>query len=254
MAFDEAQLILFSLILMRMTGLILLNPIFGRRGIPKYFQSGFALFLTFMVYAFYQGTEIEVANSIQYGLLLLKEFAVGYVLGYIMELFFLVITFAGAVVDFQMGLSMSTIYDPQSNAQQPLSGGIWNAYMILMFFAVNGHLALTNILFTSYAAVPVGMVSFSTAMVQAILDIFVQAIVLAMQFSFPIIAIEFLVEVAVGILMKTIPQINVFVVNIQAKILIGLGMLVFLFSPMSEFVKNLIPMMMQSVRDIIRLL
>lgn len=254
MAFDEAQLILFSLILMRMTGLILLNPIFGRRGIPKYFQSGFALFLTFMVYAFYQGTEIEVANSIQYGLLLLKEFAVGYVLGYTMELFFLVITFAGAVVDFQMGLSMSTIYDPQSNAQQPLSGGIWNAYMILMFFAVNGHLALTNILFTSYAAVPAGMVSFSTAMVQAILDIFVQAIVLAMQFSFPIIAIEFLVEVAVGILMKTIPQINVFVVNIQAKILIGLGMLVFLFSPMSEFVKNLIPMMMQSVRDIIRLL
>lgn len=254
MAFDEAQLILFSLILMRMTGLILLNPIFGRRGIPKYFQSGLALFLTFMVYAFYQGTEIEVANSIQYGLLLLKEFAVGYVLGYTMELFFLVITFAGAVVDFQMGLSMSTIYDPQSNAQQPLSGGIWNAYMILMFFAVNGHLALTNILFTSYAAVPVGMVSFSTAMVQAILDIFVQAIVLAMQFSFPIIAIEFLVEVAVGILMKTIPQINVFVVNIQAKILIGLGMLVFLFSPMSEFVKNLIPMMMQSVRDIIRLL
>lgn len=254
MAFDEAQLILFSLILMRMTGLILLNPIFGRRGIPKYFQSGLALFLTFMVYAFYQGTEIEVANSIQYGLLLLKEFAVGYVLGYTMELFFLVITFAGAVVDFQMGLSMSTIYDPQSNAQQPLSGGIWNAYMILMFFAVNGHLALTNILFTSYAAVPAGTVSFSTAMVQAILDIFVQAIVLAMQFSFPIIAIEFLVEVAVGILMKTIPQINVFVVNIQAKILIGLGMLVFLFSPMSEFVKNLIPMMMQSVRDIIRLL
>lgn len=254
MAFDEAQLILFSLILMRMTGLILLNPIFGRRGIPKYFQSGFALFLTIMVYAFYQGTEIQVANSVQYGLLLLKEFAVGYVLGYTMELFFLVITFAGAVVDFQMGLSMSTIYDPQSNAQQPLSGGIWNAYMILMFFAVNGHLALTNILFTSYVAVPVGAVTFSTAMIQAILGIFVQAIVLAMQFSFPIIAIEFLVEVAVGILMKTIPQINVFVVNIQAKILIGLGMLVFLFSPMSEFVKDLIPMMMQSVRDIIRLL
>lgn len=254
MAFNEAQLILFSLILMRMTGLILLNPIFGRKGIPKYFQSGLAMLLAIMVYAFYQGTEIEVVNSIQYSILLLKEFAVGYVLGYIMELFFLVITFAGAVVDFQMGLSMATIYDPQSNAQQPLSGGIWSAYLMLMFFAVNGHLALMNILFTSYVAAPVGAVTFSTSMIQAVLDIFAQAIVLAMQFSFPIIAMEFLVEVAVGILMKTIPQINVFVVNIQAKILIGLGMLIFLFSPMSEFVKDLIPMMMQSVRDIIRLL
>lgn len=254
MAVDEAQLVLFSLILMRMSGMILLNPILGRRGIPRYFLAGFALFLTLMVYTFYQGEEITVVNSVQYSLLLLKEFAVGYVLGYTMELYFLIVSYAGSVMDFQMGLSMATIYDPQSNAQQPLSGGIWNAYMVLVFFAVNGHLMLIYMLLTSYVAVPAGAVTFSAAMVQAILDIFAQGITLAMQFAFPLIAMEFLVEVAVGILMKTIPQINVFVVNIQAKIFIGLGMLVFLFSPMSEFARNLIPMMMQSLRDLIQLL
>lgn len=250
----EQQTILFTLILMRMTGFIMLNPLFGRRGVPRYFQAGLALFLTFLLNGYFGGVSLEVVNPVQYSILLLKEFAVGFVLGFVMELFFMVVTYAGSIIDFQMGISMATVYDPQSNAQIAISGSIWNAYMVMLFFAVDGHLALIRILIRSFDVVPVGTVVFGAAMVQAVLDMFQQCIVLALQFSFPMIAIELLTELAVGIMMKTIPQINIFVINIQAKITLGLFMLIFLFSPMADFVERLIQTMLRSLQGITGLL
>ena len=86
------------------------------------------------------------------------------------------------------------------------------------------------------------------------LEIFTQCIVMAVKFAFPIMAIEFITEIAVGILMKVIPQINVFVVNIQAKVLVGLLMLIFLFSPMSDYVGFIISQMLLGVENMIRIL
>lgn len=254
MPLSEQQLILFTLIFMRMMGFVMLNPIFGRRGIPPYFQAGLALFLSLLTGSALMDTPVEVVNGFQYGVLLIREFAVGFVLAFVMEIFFMTVTFAGAIMDFQMGLSMSTVYDPQTNAQQAVSGSIWNLYMTLLFFAVNGHLALLRILFASFRAAPPGTLSLGQNLTQAILDLFIQCITLALQFSFPLIALELLTQFAVGILMKTIPQINIFVVNIQAKIVMGLMMLLFLFSPMSEFVGELVRSMLQSLQGVTRLL
>ena len=77
---------------------------------------------------------------------------------------------------------------------------------------------------------------------------------MAIKFSLPIVAIEFITEIAVGILMKMIPQINVFVVNIQAKLVIGLLMLIFLFSPMSDYLGDVINQMLLTVQSVMRLL
>lgn len=135
MLFDTtAQVTLFSLILMRMSGFILLNPILGRRNIPMQVKAGFIFVLTLTVYSFSAGDAFDIANPLEYGFLLLKEFAAGYVIGYVTELFFFVITFAGYVMDFQMGLSMSTVYDPQSNTQVPITGSLLQAFYVLLFF------------------------------------------------------------------------------------------------------------------------
>lgn len=251
---DTEHFILFSLVFMRMSGLILMNPIFGRKNIPSIVKSGLVMVLTFAIYSFSEGTAIEITSPIMYAFVLLKEFAAGYILGFVMELFTFAITFAGGIIDYQMGMSMATIYDPQTNSQIPLSGQIFTIYYMLLFFAVDGHLALMKILITSSQVVPYGEMVFTTGMAQAMLDMFSQCVVLGVKFAFPIIAVEFLTEVGVGILMKVIPQINVFVVNIQAKILIGLLMLMFLFSPMSEFLQKLMTTMLKSMQEILTLL
>ena len=118
MAFDTtAQLALFSLIMMRMSGFILFNPIFGRRNIPMTVKAGVIMALTLAIYFASVESAFEVTSMFEFGFLLMKEFAVGYIIGYAMELFFFAITFGGYIIDFQLGLTMATVYDPQSNSQ-----------------------------------------------------------------------------------------------------------------------------------------
>lgn len=251
---DIGQIMLFSLILMRMSGFILLNPILGRRNIPGYVKGGTVMVFTLMLYSFSSAQVPEPVTSVEYAVLLIKEFAMGYVIGFVMELFVMIITYAGTIIDFQMGLSMATVFDPQSNAQVAVTGSIFHAYFILLFFAVDGHLALFKLLIQSSEIVPYGQVVIGTKVAWTMLEIFTQCIVMAIKFAFPIMAIEFITEIAVGILMKVIPQINVFVVNIQAKVLVGLLMLIFLFSPMSDYVGFIISQMLLTVENMIRIL
>ncbi len=251
---NTAQLTLFTLILMRMSGFILLNPILGRKNIPALVKAGMIFVLTFAIYSFSENAAFDVESTVEYGLLLLKEFVAGYVLGFATELFFLILSFGGHIIDFQMGLSMATVYDPQSNAQIPVTGGMFQAWLMLLFFAVDGHLALMQILIKSAEIVPYGGIIITQNLPQRMLEIFMQCIEMAVKMSMPILAAEFLVEIGVGILNKAVPQISVFVINIQIKLIVGLLLLVILFSPMGEYMNKIISEMMKTLSGILTFL
>ena len=251
---NQEQLILWTFILTRCTGVILLNPILGRRNIPGIVRSGFIMALTLLVFTYQPQQIIEIRGFANYALLLIKELAVGFILGYIVQLFTYISLYAGGIIDYQMGLSMATIYDAQSNSSMPLTGTVFNTLFILIFFAADGHLALLRIFMDSSLAVPYGQIALSPDLALYVISIFTVCTTLAIQLAFPIMAIEFFAEVGVGILMKAIPQINVFVVNIQAKILIGMIVLVFMFSPMGDFIINVLSIMTDTLRSVIGLM
>ena len=246
------EFLVFTLVLMRMSGFIFLNPVLGRKNIPPIYKAGLALMLALTVYPQAGPAEEEVTSAIVYAVLLLKEFALGYLLGFVMQLFDMVVSFAGSVIDFQMGLSMATVYDAQNGTQIALTGNILQIYYLLLFFAVDGHLALLKILMTSQEVVPYAALKFGAGPVQAVLQIFTDCVVLAVKLAFPIIAFEFLVEVATGLLMRIIPQINLFVMSIQLRVVIGLAMMVFLISPAGDFLEGIIAQMIQGLQDILR--
>lgn len=250
---DPQSLMLFSLILMRMSGMILLNPIIGRRNIPTMVKSGFILMISIIAYLSVAGTSVPIAESVvEYAILLLKEFFTGYIIGTVLNMFFYVIIFAGDFMDLQLGISMAKIYDSQSNASIAITATFYNALLILLFFAVDGHLALIKIILTSSDIVPYGNVIINTInLPNAILDIFIQCTSLGLKFAFPLFAFEFLAEIGVGILMKTIPQINVFVINMQIKLFVGLIILIIMFTPMSDFIEKLITDMLNMVERIL---
>ena len=175
-------------------------------------------------------------------------------IGYVTELFFFVITFAGYVMDFQMGLSMSTVYDPQSNTQVPITGSLLQAFYVLLFFAVDGHLALMKILLQSAEIVPYGGIVITQNLALRVIDLFSECVIMGIKFAFPILAAEFLIEIGVGILNKIVPQINIFVINIQLKVIVGLGLLVFLISPIGEYLSNLVTVMIKTIQEIITFL
>lgn len=252
MAFDTAaQLTLFSLIMMRMSGMILFNPLLGRRNIPMTVKSGIILALTVTIYLASVESAFEITNTLQFGFLLMKEFAVGYVIGYAMELFFFAITFGGYVIDFQLGLTMATVYDPQSNSQIAVTGSVLQTWFVLLFFAVDGHLALMKILITSGEVVPYGGIVITQGLADRMIEIFLQCAELGIRLSLPILAAEFLVQVGIGIMNKVVPQISIFVINIQLKIIVGLGLLAILFSPIGSHLNRILSEMMKTVQGIL---
>ena len=252
MAFDTtAQLTLFALIMTRMSGMILLNPIFGRRNIPMTAKSGLIIVLTLTIYSASAESAFEVASTLELGFLLMKGFVVGYVIGYTMELFFFAITFGGFVIDFQLGLTMATVYDPQSNSQVAVTGGVLQTWFMLVFFATDAHLALMKILITSADIVPYGGIVITQGLASRMIEIFLQCVDLGVRLSLPILAAEFLVEVGIGIMNKVVPQISIFVINIQLKIIVGLGLLVILFSPIGEHLNRIMTEMMKTVQGIL---
>lgn len=87
-----------------------------------------------------------------------------------------------------------------------------------------------------------------------VIDLFSECVIMGIKFAFPILAAEFLIEIGVGILNKIVPQINIFVINIQLKVIVGLGLLVFLISPIGEYLSNLVTVMIKTIQEIITFL
>jgi len=250
---DTAHLTLFSLIFMRMSGFIFLSPILGKRNVPNVVKGGIVFVLTLLVYSFSSDAvmDVDATSSLTLFIAYLKEFIVGIVLCFVTELFLFIVNFSGFFNDFQMGLSMATSYDPTSNSQMPISGMFFDIYMMLLFFAVDGHLVLMKIIVSSQEVVPYGTAVFGENLASSMLDIFCNCLELAVRFSMPIVIILFLVEIGIGLLMKIVPQINVFIVNIQLKMLVGFILLAVLFSPIGDFMKKIITEMFEAMNMVL---
>lgn len=249
------MLILFSLIVMRMTGAIMFNPIFGRNNVPARAKAGLVIFLSLLLYGSFGGELThQPAGVLEYGVMMIKELFVGFTLSFSMELAVMILRFASAIMDFSMGLSMAQVYDPQFNGQVTVTSGIYYGFFVLLFFATNCHLRVIQIFFQSADVLPFGMVTLNMELPQAILVVFRENISMGLQYAFPLIAIELVTEAAVGILMRMIPQINVFSVNFQIKIMVGLITLLILFSPMSDRIYQIFDNMFAFMDEAVMLL
>ena len=131
--------ILFSLIIMRMSGAIALNPVFGRTNVPSRVKAAFILVISLMLYIGPGGILVhEPAVMAEYGVMLIKELLFGFTLGFGMELAFLAVRFASAIMDYSMGLTMAQVYDPQYNAQMTITTGMYYAFMVMLFWQQTG--------------------------------------------------------------------------------------------------------------------
>lgn len=249
------MLILFSMIVMRMSGLFLLNPVFGGSNVPSRVKGAMVMAFSLMLYV-WTGGELahEPGTLLEYGVMLLSELAMGCVLGFAMELAIFVVRYAAAVIDFTMGFNMAQVYDPESRSQVTVTSGLQYALFMLLFLAGNGHLRLVSIFFGSAAVVPFGEVSLGPTVYMAVLDIFRESVLMGFQMALPVIAMELVTEAAVGIMMRMIPQINVFSVNFQIKIIAGLLILMFLFSPLSGKISTAIEDMFINMSHLIALM
>lgn len=251
---DWPELTLFLFVTARMSGFILFNPILGRTNITASFRTGMVLVLSIFVTSVSEQQPADPSNMVEFMVLMLLEIAIGFLLGMAVNFFFYIPSLAGSMIDTQMGMTMNQIYDSGSQSNMSVTGTLINTLMILLFFAGGGHHTLMRIMITSGQVVGYGGVSIGNDVTNLALELFVECTVLAVKLSMPILAAELIGQLGMGVLMKVIPQINVFSINIELKVIIGLGLLLMLMLPISEFLLEAEQTMLGSLHDMLRLM
>lgn len=251
--FDWPEMTLLLYIMARVSGFILFNPILGRTNIPAAFRSGMVLVLSWFVMGV-TDQQVPFPGGIpELVVRILLEMGLGFLLGMAVNFFFYIPQLAGSMIDTQMGMTMNQMYDPGTSSSMSVSGQILNVLMTLLFFAGGGHYTLLRIFLTSEEIVPLGAVSIGVPAFQFMLELFVECTVLAVKLCMPILAAELIAQVGMGVLMKVIPQINVFAINIELKVIVGLALLFMLMIPFSEFLIEAERTMMNKLHDILLL-
>ena len=245
---DWRALTLFLLVLARMSGVVLFNPILGRQSIPGVVKSGFILLLSITAYTMTDYLPKAPGSILETLVLLGLELFLGYVLGLVMNLFFYVPLLGGETIDMQMGMSMGRTYDPSSQTSTTVTASLLNLLLMLLFFAANGHQTLLRIILVSGRIVPFGAAAFGQELYGAMVELFINCTILGIKLCMPILAAELLGQMGMGILMKVIPQINVFAINIELKVIIGLGLLFLMLVPFSEFLLGMEADMLRAIQ------
>ena len=216
------KFLILLLVFVRMSSLFVITPVFGRTELPAYMKIGLAFFCSYTLVPILGNVQIEYTSLLSFAVIVAKEFLVGIILGYVSFLVFSAIYLAGQIIDMQIGFGMVNVLDPTMNTQVPLTGNFVYILTTLFFLSIDGHHVLLSALFKSYSVLPINGFAFTEAMVNNMTTIFSDVFVLGFKISIPVLAAALLSEVALGILSKTVPQMNVFVVGMPLKIAIGL--------------------------------
>ncbi|MGB7606540.1 MAG: flagellar biosynthetic protein FliR [Lutisporaceae bacterium] len=216
----------FILVLVRMSSLFVITPVFGSRNVPGYLKIAFAFFCSIILTTLLKDVTVEYVNLYGYAGLILKELAIGVILGYTSNLVFSALYVAGQIIDTQIGFGMVNVLDPMHDTQVPLTGNFMYIISLVFFLMINGHHILLTALFKSYNVLPINSFAFNDVLFNNLLNVFFETFAIGFKISIPILAASLLTEVALGILAKTVPQMNVFVVGMPLKL--GVGILTFI--------------------------
>jgi len=246
---DINDYLIFLFVSCRMTGVIFFNPIFGRRNVPGIVKVGLAMGIA--VSATYELLHVSVVdyNAMEMVISMFKEFAVGYTMGFVVQLFLSIFHIGGGVMDLQMGLSMASLYDPTTNSQISITGNILTAMFTLLFFITNSHMTLLAIAVKSFDVIPIGLEAISPEIGIFMIELFGFILVYAVQLALPVIVTQIIVEVAVGILMRVVPNINVFVVNLQVKLAVGIIVILSIIPVLVRYLEKLNMIMLTNIQD-----
>jgi len=246
------RLDLFLLMFARVSALIVSSPIFGRKTVPNLVKAGLCVVLTYVLFASDMTAALpEYGNFLEFGALCVKELLFGLVLGFTMTLFFSLVQISGQYIDMQMGFGMVNVLDVQSETSVPVTGNLLNIVLIIAFFGVNGHLKLIYILENTFRQIPAGTVALNPQIGMTAVDVFILSFLLAVHVALPLIASGLLGEVAMGFIVRAVPQINVFIVGIPLKILIGFLMLLIVLPVYVSFTDVIFSRMFESINTMI---
>ena len=225
--YDEFEKLI--LVFARVGAILLFAPILGSNNIPAKLRIGFTLILSFLITPIVSPSEIpNIKGILSLAIFMLSEFTIGILIAYAVKLIFITVQIAGTVVDFQMGFGVVNVIDPQTESQVSITAQYMNVLAILFFLVLDGHHIIIQAIVESFKMINPHRFNFSGLTMQYLLNLFSGAFITAVKFAAPMVATLFFISVALGLIARTVPQMNVFIVGFPLQI--GMGLLVLWFS------------------------
>lgn len=218
---------LFLLIMSRIGGIFVTAPVYSNRAIPRQVKVLMTLLISMIVLA---GVPIKMpaapAKLDYFIMLLASEMIIGMIIGFVAQFTFAAIQFAGQALDMQMGFGVTNVIDPLYGTQAPLMGSFQNLLALLLFLSTNSHYYMIAALFQSYQKIPLFGMSGDTALYEMMIDLFGNMLVTGVKIAIPVVGALFVAEVALGMIARTMPEMQVYFVGIPAKIIVGLLLMI----------------------------
>ncbi|MBI2875380.1 MAG: flagellar biosynthetic protein FliR [Candidatus Tectomicrobia bacterium] len=212
----------FLMVFFRVSSFLFLVPLFGSPNLPAMLKIGLAFALTLVFVPILPPPTVSLLVTGPGVILALgRELLIGGALALAVKLIFAGVELAGQILGYQMGFSIMNVIDPQTSEQVSVLGQFQNFLALMIFLAIDGHHLLIRALMHSFQLVSPLEASFSNGLIHTLTFLSSQIFVLAIKISAPAMIAVFLANLAMGLMARLVPQMNVFMLNVPLTIALG---------------------------------
>lgn len=230
LSFSLLDLEFFLLILTRVSCFIFVAPFFSMKNTPAQVRIGLSFFTAVLIYGIISPTSVPItySSTVGFAVIVIKEAITGLIIGLAPTMCTAIVSLAGSIIDMETGLSMATLLDPTTNQQTSISGALYQYLLLLLMIVTGMYRFLLGALADSFVVIPInGAVFQREKLLQSMITFLGEYVVIAFRIALPVFCVMLLLNSVLGIMAKVSPQLNMFAVGIQLKVLVGLCVLFF---------------------------
>jgi flagellar biosynthetic protein FliR len=255
LSFPLEQILLFLFVLVRVAAILFVVPFFESRSVPVMVKVGLAMSVTWLLLP-----RLDVAlpslnsSPATFIIGIGSEIAIGLIIGLMVQLLFAGVQLAGQMAGFQMGFAIANVVDPASSLQIPMLSQFLNLFAFMIFLTLNIHYYFIKALVDGFETIPFWGAQFDGNLFELIMETTANAFIIAVQIGAPVMVALLLTSVALGLAARTVPQMQIFIVAMPLKIILGLLFLGFSLPYLMTFLKSAFHRLGQSIQGLMHLL
>jgi flagellar biosynthetic protein FliR len=238
----------FVLVFFRLAGMMLFAPLFGSARVPRRLRVMLVLILALGICQSVPATTMP-QSTWEWTMGIGGEMAFGLAMGMVMSFVFIAVQWAGEIIGQQMGFNLSEVFDPQFGAQGSLVGDIYFMLTTVVFLAVGGHRAMLRAVRASFDVLPLLSLGMNESLLRTLAGLFESATILAIQLAAPMLVTMLVVDLVLGLVGKTMPQMNVMAAGLNLRSAIGIVVVIVGLGLTVQVIRTSIMETMQNVWD-----
>lgn len=242
----------FFVILVRISAFLVSAPFFNQRSVPVRVKAGLSFFLSVIVFNMTEYVPLNYDASIEYAFIIIQESMVGLSLGFTANLCLYILDLAGRLIDTEIGFSMVNVLNPVSNIQTSVTGSLYTYLVMLVMLVSNMHYFVISAIIDTFEFIPVNKTTLPSDLYTIVLEFIRDYFIIGFRIILPVFASILVVNIVLGVLAKVAPQMNMFVIGMQLKLLIGIIILMIVVSMLPSIADFIFNEMKYVLNDMIK--